>query len=225
MFQRSARSIVPLNSSAMTVPLAEALAQLAPENISRVDHAAVKIYNRSAPDEYRLRTELGPYAFEGDLANARIVLLLSNPGYGEGSSLASHTFRRDGWPLSAVHPDAPAKTYIWNKRLLKSLSELFGAQLVSQRVAKLELTPWASRSMDTKLRLPSRALVLSAANRLAQRGLVLVVLRAEALWLEAEEVARSRTRFSVKNWRSATVSPGNLPADAWAQVIEAMARK
>ena len=208
----------------MTVLLAKALAQLAPENIYRVDHAAVEIYNCSAPDKYRLRAELGPYAFEGDLANARIVLLLSNPGYGDGSSLESHTFRRNDWPLSAVHPDAPAKTYIWNKRLLKSLSELFGAQLVSQRVAKLELTPWASKSMDTKLLLPSRALVLDAANRLAQRGIVLVVLRSEALWLEAEEVARSRTRFRVKNRRSATVSPGNLSADAWAQIIEAMAR-
>lgn len=224
MFQRLARRMVPLNSLAMTAPLSELLAQLTPENINRVDHAAVEIYNRSAPDKYRLQADLGAYAFEGDLANARIVLLLSNPGYGEGSSMASHTFRRDGWPLSAVHPDAPAKRYIWNKRLVKSLIELFGAQLVSQRVAKLELTPWASKSMDTKLRLPSRALVMNAANSLAQRGVVLVVLRAEALWLEAEEVARSRTRFRVKNWRSATVSPGNLSAAAWAQVIEAMAR-
>lgn len=224
MFQRLSRSIVTLNSSAMTVPLAKALAQLAPENIIHVDHYAVEIYNRSASDKYRIRDELEPYAFEGDLANARIVMLLSNPGYGQGSSLASHTFRRDGWPLSAIHPDAPAETYRWNRRLLKSLIELFGAQLVSQRVAKLELTPWASKSMDTKLLLPSRALVLNVVNRLAQRGIVIVVLRSEALWLQAEDVARSKTRFRVKNWRSASVSPGNLSAEAWAQVVEAMAR-
>lgn len=196
--------------------------QLEAAAIEQLDRKAVETYNHTALEKYRLRTELGPYAFEGDLANARVALLLSNPGFGEGSTPESHTYRRDGWPLAGLHPNAPAGTFAWTNRLLKQLVQQVDAQTVSQRVVKLEATPWASVKMDGNLRLPSRAVVLQAASELARRGVILVVMRSEALWLAAPEISKCRNRYRVKNWRSASVSVGNLGQDAWLKVLTAV---
>jgi hypothetical protein len=202
--------------------IAPAFHALRSESITAVDLACVQDYNQRASSKFRLRTELGPLAYEGDLENARVALLLSNPGFGEESTLESLNFTRDGWPLSGIHPDAPLGTLKWQRRLLKHLISLVCSQLVSQRVAKLELTPWASVAFDRKLRLPSRRLVLDAAAELARRGIPLVVLRSEELWLEEPSVAGSPHRYRVNNWRSASVSPGNLTQEGWMAVSRAI---
>lgn len=195
---------------------------LAPRNIAAADATAVSTYNKTAPAKYRLHTELGPYAFEGDPERARVALLLSNPGYGPDSPPDAHTFRREGWPLSGHHPDAPAGTYRWHRKLLGRLIEAVGAERVAKCVLKLELTPWASEAIDTNLALPSRALIHAAATELANRGVVLVVLRSEREWLKVPAVLASPKRHRVNNWRCAALSPGNLTPEGWSAVLSAV---
>lgn len=196
---------------------------LSPESITRIDTKSVRNYNEGASEQYRLQEQLGPYAYEGDLENARVALLLSNPGYGDDSAADAHTFRRAGWPLAGHHPEAPEGTQRWHRRLLGQLVQLAGAERVARTVVKLELTPWASRGMDKNLRLPSRKLILDAASEMARRGVVLVVMRAEPLWLESPAVAASTQRFRVNNWRAASLSAGNLPLEGWRAVTQAVA--
>ena len=45
--------------------------------------------------EYQLHTEILPYPFIGDVLGARVVLLMSNPGYKVSSNIEAHEKIRD----------------------------------------------------------------------------------------------------------------------------------
>lgn len=194
------------------------------EHLGSIDEAKVSAYNRrpKTKSEFELHPEMGPSAYEGNIDEAAVILLLSNPGFDKTSSLADHGFRRDGWPLSGLHPEAPSGLNKWWSGRLRWLIEEFGVERVSNSIACLQLTPWASEKFDSSLRLPSRELLLEAAGRCAARGAVMVVMRSERLWLEAQSLASSRRRFRVKNWRTSYVSPGNLATDAWVTITTAI---
>lgn len=196
-------------------------ALLTSDRLAAIDAKRIDSFNRNAPSEYRLHPELGPSAYEGDIDGARIVLLLANPGFDDTSTFDDHKFTRPGWPLAALHPEAPPGLRRWWHARLRHLIERFGAHRVSQVVACLQVTPWASQKFQDDLRLPSRDYLLTAASRCAARGCVMLVMRAERLWLESPTLAASPTRFRVNSWRSSYVSPGNLPASAWRAVLEA----
>jgi hypothetical protein len=195
-----------------------------PEALTQVDAKAIETYNEGAPKKFKLHTELGPSPFEGDIESAGIVLLLANPGFDDGSTLDDHTFRREGWPLAGLHPEAPSDLRKWWLMRLKALTQKFGAQHVSRQVAALQLTPWASNKFDDSLRLPSRAGLLALADRVAQRGAVILVMRAERLWEESAAVKQSLNRYRANSWLSSHVSPGNFPAVAWQKVNAVLER-
>ena len=211
------------------IPLAELLAA---ERITSLDAEALGRYNEAelaralrsrANDkkDYLLQRQLGPSAYEGDIERARIVLLLSNPGFDSTSTPDDHQFRREGWPLAGLHPEAPKGLREWWEGNLAHLISHFGARRVSQRVACLQLTPWASNSFDSDLRLPSRRDLLDSAGQCARRGAVMLVMRSERLWLESPELARSLNRYCSRNVRRAFITEGNLGREAWGRVWEA----
>jgi len=196
---------------------------LAAERILALDGAEVARYNDTAPTPHHLHVEMGPSAFEGAIDSARVVLLLANPGYDDSSTTSDHVFQRDGWPLSGLHPEAPPGLHEWWMRRLRPLVELVGAERVAQRVACLQLTPWASERFNSALRLPSRTLLLEAASQCAARGAILIVMRGQSLWLEADAVRLSPKRYRVRSWRASYLSPENLGEDAWEAIVAAVA--
>jgi hypothetical protein len=195
---------------------------LSPVRLAQIDGEQVEAFNRRAKEPYRLHPELGPSAFEGDIDAARVLLLLANPGYDATSTGDDHSFSRAGWPLAGLHPEAPPGLRAWWSSRLRALIEQVGAQVVSQRVACLQFCPWASNKFGTPPRLPSQTATLEAAGRCAQRGAVLVVMRAEKLWLRSEAVRTSLKRHRVNSWRSSYVSPGNLSAAGWSAILAAL---
>lgn len=200
------------------------LKDLSPAELTRIDAAKIEVYNRRASEDYELHSELGPALFEGDIETAGIVLLLANPGFDETSTLDDHHFHREGWPLSGLHPEAPPGLRGWWHLRLRELVQRFGAQCVSREIAALQITPWASKKFDSALTLPSRPRVLALAGHVAERGAVLLVMRAERLWEESSAVKQSQNRYRVNSWRSSYVSPGNLPPAAWEKVNAVLER-
>lgn len=192
------------------------------ERLVSLDSAAVEEFCRGAPEQYRLYPKLGPSAYEGDIDKARVVLLLANPGYDAGSTTDDHTFTKAGWPLSGLHPDAPPGLRKWWRDRLGSLTQEFDDEHVSKTVACLQITPWASAKFKDNLRLPSRVTLLDVAAQCATRGSVMLVMRAEKLWLQAAAVRNSSHRFRVNSWRCSYVSPGNLPEQGWNAVLAAI---
>ena len=195
---------------------------LTSERLFALDSARLAIYNGRTSAKFQLHPELGPSPYEGDIDSAPVILLLANPGFDSTSTLDDHYFKRDGWPLSGLHPDAPPGLRKWWRARLNHLILQFGVQRVSQCVACIQITPWASPKFDAALRLPSRDLLLHAANQCAARGAVMLVMRAERLWLQAATLRASQRRFRVNSWLSSYVSPGNLPENAWPRVVEAI---
>ena len=190
--------------------------------LTQADIAAIEAYNRRAPTKFALHPEMGPSPFEGNIESASVVLLLSNPGFDSSTTTADHKFARNGWPLAGLHADAPTGLRGWWMARLKHLISEFGAEVVSNQVAAMQLTPWASPNFDSSLRLPSRARVLELVGDVAARGAVLVVMRSQALWCESEGVANAANRHRVNSWRSSHVSPGNLSAAGWQAVRAAL---
>jgi hypothetical protein len=184
------------------------------------DREAIDAYNEEAPDDLRLRADLGALPFDGDFGAAPIVMLLANPPYDEASAADDHAFEREGWPLAGLHPEAPpGLRQRWHARLA-ALVDAFGAQHVANSVLALHLTPWASRRFDTPLRLPSRQRMLDLANDLVRRGAFMMVLRAAELWTEHPAVPAlpPSRRAHARSWRATHVHPDNIGDDAWLAV-------
>ena len=174
----------------------------------------------SALPEHRLHLSLGPVPCVGAVATAPVVLLLSHPVLDARSTAQDYCFRRPGWPLSALHADAPPGQADWWRGRLEALIDLFGPQHVSNAVAAVFLTPWCSLAFDDRLRLPSRQRALDLAGKAAARDALMVMLRGENLWTEHPDIASLSTtrRLHPKSWRVTHINGRNLGEDAWSTV-------
>jgi hypothetical protein len=194
------------------------------ETVLREDGADVSAYNAIAPLERRLHPSMGVVPCVGAIATAPIVLLLAAPSLNGHSSPHDYAFTRPGWPLAALHPDAPAGPAQWWRSRVAALVELFGAQHVSQSVAAVYLTPWHTQTFDERLRLPSRTRLLELAATAAARDAIVVMMREPDLWTEHADIAslpRTR-RFNPRSWRGTELSKRNLGADEWAALCRRM---
>lgn len=187
------------------------LAQLHPVEISRMDLDFVHRFNaiaaKSAPsfeaeNLIRLQHEIGPFVFDGRPQSARLAILAGNPGFGDDSTPQHHAHQSAGWHVAGLSPDAPAGTTRANHHLFGPLlREGIEKRRLSDVCLKLELIPWASRSMISRgdvrrlfdrqslddmegvLRaLPSRVLITALARALLDKGCLLVVLRGHEGW-------------------------------------------
>ena len=115
---------------------------------------------------------------------APLVLLVGTPACEMSATRRDAQSVHRGWPLSGLHPHAPATLRsLWHARLA-GLIEAFGAQHVANSVAALPLTPWACDEFDERLRLPSRHEMLALAAGAASRGALLLVTGCDELWTE-----------------------------------------
>ncbi len=184
--------------------------------IANEDRVAAWNYNAITSSDFRLQMELGPMPYLGAIATAPIVLLIAHPIFDAGSTLQDHAFRRSGWPLAALHPDAPSGTRRWWHERLEHLIVAFGARAVANAVAAVPLTPWSSLQFDRDLRLPSRPRMLSLGASAARRGGLLITMREPALWTETPEIAAMPRwqNLTPRSWR-AHLDPVSLGSEGW----------
>lgn len=192
------------------------------QEIYNSDIEAIQRYNAKVRDKFKLRVELGPCPFEGDINSSSVLLLFANPGFDETSSINDHKFTVDGWPLSGLHENAPTGMRDWWSPRLRDLCKRYGDQNISKKVAALQINPWASTNFDSNLRLPSRSKMLGLAENAARRGAVIVIMRAERLWLESNCIKNYPHRYSTKSKLCSYVTEGNLRAEAWEKINKAL---
>ena len=188
------------------------------EAIAAEDRAEVHRHNAGAAPHHRLHVADDPVPCIGAITTAPVVMLLSHPAVTDAWTPDDYLFRRAGWPLSALHPDAPIGLRdAWRVRL-GALIDLFGAHHVSNSVAAVFLTPWCSVAATAeRLRLPSRQRMLDLAATAAARDAVLVMLRNEQQWTEHAVIAAlpSTRRFGASRWRVTELGPRTLGDDGW----------
>ena len=185
--------------------------------ISEEDHLAAIRHNAATEPEFRLYASLGPVPCVGAIMTAPVVLLLSHPGLDRRSTPHDYSFYRPGWPLSALHPEAPSGIgELWQRRVA-ALVDRFGAQHVSNSVAGVFLSPWRSFGFAEQLRLPSRRRALDLAASAAARDAILLMLRHQDLWTEHPAIAAlpSTRRFDPRWWQVTEISERNLGDAAW----------
>ncbi|CAN5893634.1 hypothetical protein BH11PSE13_BH11PSE13_35050 [soil metagenome] len=194
-----------------------------------LDGEAVARYNarRSVEAETYLHFELGPHPFDGDIENAKVVLLMGNPGYDKTSTLEDHRFQREGWPISSLHPEAPPGMRNWYVRRLRWVIEIFGAQHVSQQLAIAQLQPWASNGFDNAtVRLPSASLIADPVKRAIERGAVVIGNPHGAMWSARLGAAYKKVEEGNSHMQL-TLGPGNLTRTVglWNRVLSALDSK
>ena len=179
-------------------------------------------HNVRAVPEHRLNVALGPVPCVGAIMTAPVVILLSHPALDDLSTPDDYSFRRPGWPLSALHPDAPQGLGDWWRSRVADLIDAFGAQHVSNAVAAVFLTPWRSVAFADRLRLPSRQRMLDLAASAAARDAFLVTLRGEELWTEHAAIATLPPTRRVKpsTWRVTEFNLRTLGGDAWTSICK-----
>jgi hypothetical protein len=188
--------------------------------IATEDAEPAATHNAHALRQHALDVALGAVPYVGAISTAPVVLLLSHVELDGRSLPGDHAFRREGWPLSALHPEAPAAPRDWWRARTANLVDAFGAQHVSNAVAALFLTPWHTAVFDCRLRLPSRRRIVQLAESVASRDATLVLMRGADLWTESAAIASLPPARLIrsKSWRATELTHANLGDDGWQQV-------
>jgi len=186
------------------------------ESIASADRAAVWSYNAVASAEFRLQVELGPMPYFGSILTAPVVLLIARPVFDASSTLHDHAFRREGWPLAALHPNAPSGMRRWWHDRLQRLIVAFGAREVANAVAAVPLTVWSSVRFDRDLRLPSRGRMLALGASAAGRGALMITTCEPALWTEEAQIASlPRSHHLMPRSCTGKIDPTSLGNEGW----------
>ena len=110
-----------------------------------------------------------------------------------------------------ISPDAPCGSRDWTLIRMRHLLKEFDPKFLSQSIACAQLTPWASENFHGNEKLPSRNLILEAVKQSADRGVLMLVMRAVKLWGPAIDRAKDKTNvLYTRAPRCSYISPDNV---------------
>ena len=194
--------------------------ELLQEEICRLDDHKIDAYNakRKVGSKFLLQKEIGPCPYEGDIEQARIVLLLANPSFtpnknnGTSYSLENDHKRNElqrEWGIFSLQDDSNEAMRNWWRENLKQLqqeSELSWHQM-SNRIAALQINAWASEQFDDSCKLESFSIMQAIAHEFAMRDVIFVVCRRYKQW---SEILGRSDMYRLNSYRRAYISKKNL---------------
>ena len=194
--------------------------ELLQEEICRLDDHKIDAYNakRKVGSKYLLQKEIGPCPYEGDVEQARIVLLLANPSFtpnkfdGTSFSLESdhkrNALQRD-WGIFSLQDNSNEAMRNWWRENLKQLKQESGLswQQMSNRIAALQINAWASEQFDESCKLDSFSIMQAIALEFAKRDVIFVVCRRYKQW---SEILSRNDMYRLNSYRRAYITRKNL---------------
>lgn len=190
------------------------------EEIYRLDSQKIDAYNakKKVGSKYQLQKQIGPCPFEGDIEQARIVLLLANPSFtpnkfdGTSYSLESDHKRNDlqrGWGIFSLQDNSNEAMRNWWRENLKQLQQESGLSWhqMSNRIAALQINAWASEQFDESCKLDSFSIMQSIALEFAKRDVIFVVCRRYKQW---SEILGKNDMYRLNSYRRAYITRKNL---------------
>lgn len=198
------------------------------------DAKAIATFNRSAKPDTFVHLELLPEPFLGNPI-APVVLLGLNPGYSpddithhqveQFAILSRYNLQhRDvDYPFYLLNPvlDAPGGKW-WAQRLSRLIAAK-GRKAVAQHVLCIEYFPYHSRRFaHAKLKVSSQEYSMQLLRDAIRRDAVIVVMRAEKLWLASvPELAQAKHTYRLNSVQNTTISLNNCP-DGYNHVLDAL---
>ena len=179
--------------------------------------------------KYHLYTKMTPCPFEGNLLQAKVILLLANPGIGAKNAVGSpdsldtdpinHNLCVEGWGIPNLSDQGKSNWYRPRfKTLINDINNEDEWKLLSNKLAMIQVIPWASESY-IDLQLPSRFLISKTVNLLSEKNdsALFVVMRRHKYWEQSlENVDPTRIIFN-PNPRCSYITKGNFKVD-WQRI-------
>ena len=164
---------------------------------------------------YWLNRELEPCPFEGNLLEAKVILLLANPHLNKNSLFLDHNPNdTEGWGLWGLNDGKGySVTSWWRARLKSFVKDQYDNdswRQLSLKVAAIQVIPWASKSFPP-YKLPSIELMLNTVKLLAEhdKDKVFIICRQRNIWNRALNEA-SNTKYFLRNVRCSYITRNNL---------------
>lgn len=148
--------------------------------------------------KYHFHQHMGPCPFEGNLLTAKVILLLANPGFNNEQnpppSKEDHK-QKDGWGIANLSQERRSN---WYRPRFRTLIDHEGEdewQSLSNKMAMIQVIPWASEKFKDLKSLPSRDLMSKTVKAVGEknRKALFVIMRRRKFWEEAlKEVDQTR---------------------------------
>ncbi len=208
--------------------------KLLSEHILKDDKEVIVAYNSIQNEIFKLRTDILPAHYSGNIYKARIILLASNPGFVENEMndfytaekyimqrIDDLTFANDSFPRN--DEDRREKSDYWYKKLQHLIHD--DLESVSKKIALLQFNPYHSikfreipmkyfNSNVNKPYLESQNFGFQILKKCIERGALIVVLRSKKAWFKAVpeliEHEENRMVLTIKNKRNPVLSPKNF---------------
>lgn len=181
--------------------------------------------------EYQLHTEILPYPFIGDVLGARVVLLMSNPGYKVSSNIEAHEKMSDEEKRFVIRAQTQAmlledraifysgpeykpfneeQDWYWAKKTRIIREAVPGAET---KIAAVQLMAYHSRKykpFPAKMGLlPSQEYTKRLVKYLIDKNVIFVYARSKAQWLDFVPELENATCVELSSIRNACLSEKN----------------
>ncbi|WP_302283725.1 hypothetical protein [Alistipes shahii] len=194
--------------------------------------------------EYQLHTEILPYPFIGDVLGARVVLLMSNPGYKVSSNIEAHEKMSDEEKRFVIRAQTQAmlledraifysgpeykpfndeQDWYWAKKTRIIREAVPGAET---KIAAVQLMAYHSRKykpFPAKMGLlPSQEYTKRLVKYLIDKNVIFVYARSKAQWLDFVPELENATCVELSSIRNACLSEKNCKDGGFKKIVDAL---
>lgn len=186
-------------------------------DIEGLDEVEIDKHNKKydATSPYHLRIDLRPCPFEGDLNEARVILLLANP-HADTTTKPSDHIPINGWGVWGLSSNASAgMRQWWRPRVRHFINDDTNEeewQALSTKVASFQAVAWASQQFHEANRLPSKRLMYAVMRELITSfpDKIFIVMRQRPYWVSLLNECNAKNVIHTKNSRCSYISEGNV---------------
>jgi len=187
------------------------------KEIEEMDKVQLEKHNNKFPEnhDYHLHTDLKPCPFEGNLEQAKVILLLANPSCSDSPASKNDHNPIEGWGIWGLSSSAnESMRGWWRPRLrhfIKDENDEEEWSSLSHKVASFQAIAWASKNFHECNDLPSKQYMAKTLEDVIDKNsdVIFVVVRQRSYWSEILTRKKAYVVFT-KNPRCSYISKGNM---------------
>ena len=203
------------------------LPKVAPFVLPQDKEIVGKYNDRCTQQNYKLRTDVMPVPFIGDVLKSKIVILMSNPKFVEEwpnmeDDIVREKYRKvfthtSDFPFFCLDPTLKVGENwglggkYWDQRLKKLANTYYDKSLehASNDISIIQLNPYSSKEFKN-VEPQSQSYNFHLVREAIKRKAIIIIARGERIWLEKVGQLKEYPYLKLKNYRSAYITENNL---------------